>query len=282
MNTNMLRLLSFQLKFSFQRLISSYYITRCLEYPFAFNSMALKQKLKVLDIGSGYSLFPVYLAYRGVETFCIDTDGSYFLNFKEVLARSKLSFLLDTKLYHMIYDGKQLPYKDEMFDRVFIISTLEHLSQQKDIELVKEIKRIVKKGGKVFISVEFHKNYREVKVPPPPCSSDDETRKQQQIELVNFLRYYDEAALLKRIIEPSGLKLIKLTYFGSKMFNIRKYLDNPNLRFFTFLSPIFAALFYKKLNGSRDFEKCSQAFPPYFSNIIACVVLEKNNYALQP
>lgn len=53
----------------------------------------------------------------------------------------------------IICDGKNLPFRNETFDNVIIISVLEH---EKDyIKIIDEAYRVLKKGGKCFVSVPF-------------------------------------------------------------------------------------------------------------------------------
>jgi len=64
-------------------------------------------------------------------------------------------------------DGHQLPFKDEAFDFVSLVETLEHL--QDPYCCLKEIKRVLKREGRLFIqSVEAN----------DPCAENDPTHYQ--------------------------------------------------------------------------------------------------------
>ncbi len=51
------------------------------------------------------------------------------------------------------YDGKKLPFKDESFDSLFSSEVFEHVFNLEDI--LKELKRVLKKGGKALFTVPF-------------------------------------------------------------------------------------------------------------------------------
>lgn len=51
------------------------------------------------------------------------------------------------------YDGKRLPFKDEVFDSLFSSEVFEHLFNLDDI--LKELKRVLKKGGRALFTVPF-------------------------------------------------------------------------------------------------------------------------------
>lgn len=269
LKTDILKLLRFRYRFGVKSIFFPFYITRCFEYPAAFNRMELKKGLKVLDFGCGSSFFPVYLASCGIETYGLDVVGSSALDFKQY-AMSRLNVELRPMLSYAVYEGDVLPYEADVFDRVFAISTLEHLRGEKDIKIVSQFKKTLKPKGKLFVSVEFRNDYKEI-IPPTHNAGAD--RNAAFSDFVDFVRYYDEKALYERIIEPSGLKLKESVYFGAGRLNVRKFADR--CRCLQILNPLLAGLFYRKLNGRIDIEKCAQAYPSYFSNIVACLVLEK-------
>ena len=54
-----------------------------------------------------------------------------------------------------IYNGKKLPFKDNTFNEVVIIHVLEHLPEP--LPILKEIYRVCKTNGRIFIEVPFGK-----------------------------------------------------------------------------------------------------------------------------
>lgn len=116
---------------------------------------------KLLDVGSGESNLPAYLTYCG-----FDVDGIDFIE----------TFLLEVDKYkfHKM-DAREMMFQDGTFDIVTCISTLEHIGfipdskiseeidKDGDFKAIQEIKRVLKKGGKLILSVPF-----QCKIPIQP------------------------------------------------------------------------------------------------------------------
>lgn len=123
---------------------------RLVEIPIIFNYMP-KTKSKILDVGCRYSLLPIQLASLGHEMYGID--------------------VLDYKRKHpnlKFYKGDIMhaPFKDNFFDLVISLSTLEHVGlgaygdpveNNGDIKAVREIYRILRKDGKFLLTIPFGK-----------------------------------------------------------------------------------------------------------------------------
>ncbi len=60
----------------------------------------------------------------------------------------------------VFYDGKRIPFEDGSFDSVFCSEVFEHVFNLD--EIVPEIKRVMKKNGKILITVPFCWNEHEV------------------------------------------------------------------------------------------------------------------------
>ena len=60
----------------------------------------------------------------------------------------------------VIYDGKKIPFGDEHFDSVFSSEVFEHIFNLE--EIIPEIKRVMKKQGKILITCPFVWNEHEV------------------------------------------------------------------------------------------------------------------------
>ena len=277
LKTNIAKLLFFKLRFGVKSFLSSYYITRCFEYPFAFNSMGLKAGMKVLDVGSGTSFFPAYLSHRGIKTYCLDVNTVGTPRFSAFLKKKMRRSFSKEKIYYMLYGGEKFPFRDESFDRVFVVSSIEHIEGDGDIRVAREIARVVKKEGKVFISVEFYKKPLEIYV------GMDIHREKKDIykEHVDFVRYYDENTLQKRIIEATGLFLKQAVYYGSERFNVRKFTDKLVIsKYFGLISPFLSKVFYRRVSGRRR-ARCFTAFPSYYSNVVPCIIMEKRQEYLE-
>jgi SAM-dependent methyltransferase len=129
---------------------------RLVEYEFvARNLVSSKKQAAILDIGSGSSTLAKAIGELGKgkwEVFRID------------IAESNC----DARM-----DGRMTGFRKEVFSQVICISTIEHIGiginsgdddEDGDLKTVKEILRILKKGGSAIISVPYGKikklNYR--------------------------------------------------------------------------------------------------------------------------
>lgn len=103
---------------------------------------------KVLDLGCGTGRHLVYLAKQSFDVYGIDIAKHGIKIAKDWLKKEGLKANLKIG---DIY--KKLPYKDNFFDAIISIRTLHH-GKIKDIrKLIKEMERILKPGGLIFITV---------------------------------------------------------------------------------------------------------------------------------
>ncbi|NEJ71770.1 methyltransferase domain-containing protein [Rhizobium phaseoli] len=99
---------------------------------------------RVLEIGSG-PLAPL-LQFENCERHCIDPLVNMYLEAGWPL------FAYDAKFIST--GGERLPYPDEYFDVAISVNALDHVD---DFERVaSEMQRVLKRGGKLYIEVEYH------------------------------------------------------------------------------------------------------------------------------
>ncbi len=145
------------------------YPVRKVEYPWVIFNGQLFQKSKILDVGSGPSMFPMYLSSLGNEVVSIDND--------EVLMKyvcPKLAEWCETKVEYRIGDATKINFDDNTFDRVFCVSVLEHLEEEfgnrdqtnfhtknLDIKAINEMLRVLKPGGLLVMTVDWSENLED-------------------------------------------------------------------------------------------------------------------------
>lgn len=112
-----------------------------------------KNKVKrILDHGSGSGRHIVYLAKRGFDMYGFDISESGIKISKDWLKKEKL----DAKFkIGSIY--KKLPYQDNFFDAIISTNTIHHEKIENIRKMILEIKRILKPGGLIFITVRKRK-----------------------------------------------------------------------------------------------------------------------------
>lgn len=136
------------------------------EIPWSFLNSKLEGKMKILDVGSGNSLFPIYLARKGHEVYAIDTDEILMKRVGPQMAR-----WCGTKVNYVLGDGAKIQFDDNTFDRVFCISTLEHIEEEiidgkicnfhknsLDVKAIDEMFRVLKPNGLLILTVDWSEN----------------------------------------------------------------------------------------------------------------------------
>ena len=114
---------------------------RCLEDPLVFNNLKREHGLALLDIGSADTIFPLFVGSKGIEVWATDIDNGVLKLRKDA---EKLGI---TNFHAEIQDARNLSFPDNHFDRVCAISTLEHIPNGGDSKAIKEMSRVLKRGG---------------------------------------------------------------------------------------------------------------------------------------
>jgi len=136
---------------------------RYWEYPWAIVNTQFRQGMKVLDVGSGWSIFPMYLARLGAHVTAVDPDVVQMNHISPFLAR-----LVSAEISYRVGDATSLEFPDNMFDRVYCLSVLEHLEEETrngrpfnarkknlDVVAIRELLRVLKPGGLLAITADW-------------------------------------------------------------------------------------------------------------------------------
>ncbi len=139
------------------------YPIRRAEFPWAIEKSHLAGSMKILDVGSGLSLFTVYLASKGHQVYSIDNDEVII---KQIAPR--LADWADTHVNYIQGDVLKIQFEDNSFDQVFCISVLEHLEEEVvdgkyvsykkrnlDVKAISEMLRVLKPGGLLILTLEW-------------------------------------------------------------------------------------------------------------------------------
>ena len=184
---------------------------RLIEYDFVKlsipDSKGLKQK--ILDIGSGGSSLPGDLAKIGKETYSID--------FRPPPRKCSFTFVQG--------DVRQMPFLDDFFDIVTIVSTIEHVGLGRygdpidtdgDKKAIEEIRRIVKPGGMLIMTI--------------PCGYDTICYSKDRVPLG---KVYSSQSLLRlllafQIMEMSYISKRKRVWFDTSLHQAEKAVRQAN------------------------------------------------------
>ena len=100
--------------------------------------------VSVLDAGCGIGVFLLSMRHLGHKCTALDFDDSYI---------NSASGLLDSFPFHECnLETSKLPFDDETFDVVVCSQVLEHFTLS-HLRPVLELKRVLKKGGVLFVDV---------------------------------------------------------------------------------------------------------------------------------
>ena len=116
---------------------------------------------RILDLGCGSGRHLVYLAKHGFDVYGIDIAEHGIKLAKKWLRKERLKANLKIG---DIY--KKLPYEDNFFDAIVSIATLHHNRIEKIRKLIKEMERILKPRGMIFITVSKKLTKKELRKIP--------------------------------------------------------------------------------------------------------------------
>jgi SAM-dependent methyltransferase len=144
--------------------------SRRWEYPWAVLNADLETGMRVLDVGSGGSPFPLYLGMNGFKCYACDPSLDQgkpkenwrrrffsFLGipttwgFPKVAKKSKRS--LPVRYYH---DSIQnLSFPDGFFDCVFCLSVVEHIPKSEWSLCMEQLVRVVRPGRRLVLTLDM-------------------------------------------------------------------------------------------------------------------------------
>ncbi|MFH1182150.1 MAG: class I SAM-dependent methyltransferase [Candidatus Woesearchaeota archaeon] len=249
---------------------------RYLEYPLVFEKLGLANagsSCKFLDVGSGrFGKFALYVA---LHTKCAihSTDvGDYVFQQKNAFRRFGLGSALGSCIMIEQQDATRMSFASAQFDRISCISVVEHIVGDGDIKAVKEMARVLKKGGRLVITVPYNplKTGEESYV-----FADKLYERTSRSGRIFLAKTYDDDTLTGRIIKPSGLSVKSITYFGEPGFPWSRLIYDNNsylVKLLTkplgILTPLFTFFFFREMPKSKFHNNDWQG-------VGACIVLEK-------
>jgi ubiquinone/menaquinone biosynthesis C-methylase UbiE len=111
------------------------------------NSKDLNQK-KILDIGCGYGAFILYALEKGAKEVCgVEISKEDLKTAQNTISSPKVRLFESSAL--------NLPFPDNYFDTVVSFEVLEHIPKNTESQMFKEISRVLKKGGVLYLSTPF-------------------------------------------------------------------------------------------------------------------------------
>lgn len=146
---------------------------------------SMKNKPFVLDLGCGFGEAVRYFNERSIKTIGVDSCPH---SIRECVRQDKNN-------KYLIGNALNIPFKPNTFDIVLFLDVIEHLPKGKEIKALKEINRVLKKGGMVILSTPNK----------------------------GLLKFLDSQNLLRRVLKIIPEKLICQLYDNKKVNNIKKH-----------------------------------------------------------
>jgi len=132
-------------------------ITREYEFPWAFFAADLRPGMQVLEIGGSNAGLQFVIARSGCKVVNVDPGqrarGHGWPVTREFHARLNRRFGADVDLRPCFIEEADLPA--ESFDRALAVSTLEHIPEDEIPEIAAQLRRVLKPGGLVILSVDL-------------------------------------------------------------------------------------------------------------------------------
>jgi SAM-dependent methyltransferase len=191
------------------RIVNPLSYPRYLEYDLALSKLGSLDGMRVLDIGS--PKLPILLLAREARCELYATDiRDYFIgSTRYFLTRMGMANRIGRDVHLEVQDARELTYADAFFDKIYAISVIEHIPDTGDADAMREIARTLRPGGVATLTVPFRAaGHRDEFV------KGDVYERNGDGSPTFFQRRYDVESVRTRLVEPSGLKLTDVTYFG--------------------------------------------------------------------
>jgi len=165
--------------------------SRCIEYPFAASRIGDAQV--ILDVGSAKSnsIWLEWLDNLPISVYATDYD-TFEVEYKNIM------------FYRS--DVRDLPFQDESFDKVIAVSVVEHIGLfapqvnaksipkvdiNGDFDAVKELTRVLKKGGELIMTLPFGVNQGLILNGEARCYNRENISKFNSLLKPVLLDYYE-------------------------------------------------------------------------------------------
>lgn len=181
---------------------------RALELPLIASRLQQKfnEPLQYLDIGSGQSYFPSWVAKNSNwDVTCLDKFS--WVQQQQKFA-DKLGLTAD-KFHVVEHDFLQTELPAESFDVITNISVIEHFEGELDSEAMAKSAKLLKPGGLYILTTPLNEGHYKDWYLQKDVYGEKYTSKP-----VFFQRHHDVASFNKRIVDASGLAEVERLYFG--------------------------------------------------------------------
>lgn len=129
------------------------------------DELQVPKEAALVDVGSGGSFFPPYLATTGGYRNLSLTDSMGYGDITKDVAVQRNHYGVALPLYDLlIEDMAALP--TEEFDVTMCVSTIEHVAADKHDKGLRELHRVTKPGGYIFITSDYFRDMQQFEMSP--------------------------------------------------------------------------------------------------------------------
>lgn len=182
--------------------------TRYGEYSLFEEFLELRSGLDILDVGSP-KMFSLLLLERFQCNYVLtDKWEEDLMNWKFIAKKARLE---KDNVKFLPVDGRSTGFPDNSFDRIYLMSVLEHIPDTGDTKTIIEMSRLLRDSGILVISIPASDK------PKHQFSMGEmygERKKKRKSSF--FQRIYDWESINRRLISPSGLEMETVLGLGIK------------------------------------------------------------------
>ena len=181
-------------------------------------------KKKVLEIGCGLGWFALNCLEKNIGHYVgIEHQGHNLIAAKKHISDSRIEFHEASAL--------ELPYSDQSFDTIVIFDVIEHLPTDSEPRLFNEMFRVLREGGKIFLSTPYASMISKIADPAYWLIGH------RHYSILKLIQFGSNAGLLTKSVQIKGR-----VYEIVALFNL--YISKWIFR----RSPFFGKIIDKKLN----------------------------------
>lgn len=178
-----------------------------------------RQYQEILDFGCGLGRHSIYFARHGFTVSAFDLSPEGVTSLREWAEAENLS--INTTVSDMI----KLPYADNLFDCIFAYHVISHTDTNGMQSILAEIKRIMKPGGEIFLTLCSKETWSFTDAGYPKIDDNTVVKTDEGPEkgIPHFYVTLDDIVQLFQEFEILKIRHVDDCYFEGKKYNSKHY-----------------------------------------------------------
>jgi SAM-dependent methyltransferase len=199
--------LLFKGKLSLKLFFNPVSIVRYFEFDFVSSFISNYDSNDILDVSSPY-LFGFFISAKyKCDYHYINPDKKDLANVRSLVNKIKFAgnYLTDC------LDAIKMHYPDNKFDKIVSISVIEHVNDDGDSDVMREMWRVLKPGGHLILTFPVRKQYKEEFISENIYNLEREESEGKYF----FQRYYDDEKIEERLLSSiHNFEIVEKKVFG--------------------------------------------------------------------